>query len=339
VVHELAHVLDRRTKDHWNWSSTEQWKQLGGWNSQSEETLKNTLDPKKFVSTYAMTNEVEDFAESVVAYRFNSTDFQKNHPEKYTFIRDAVFQGLEFTSANMCESKLTYSEQANLWLQSHFSNFVDSLRSNHYFDLMKYCGLETFEKIKSPQYESLQVAEVKKCATKAFGNEILSNTKIIPSDSQIPRLQDFVIQRIPAVQATPEEVQTIHSVIQNQLTLIMHRYLQKTIDHNYSLFFSPKTVEELCSAYGKYAYQSADAIGLGKSFGSTDIIFSYRHQGFLNSVAKDFCNFAHRNSDKPDKTLLNDDTIRGYLESIGFTKTIRPASIVSAELHHMPMTW
>lgn len=330
VVHELAHVLDRRTQDHWNWSFSDVWKGLGDWNRQPDGTLKNPLDSKKFVSTYAMTNEAEDFAESVVAYRFKSATLKSNQPEKYAFIRDAVFQGLEFTSPDLCQTKLTYSEQANLWLQSHFSNFVSSLKSDHYYDLMKYCGLETFERMKSPQYERLQEVEVKNCATKAFGNEALAATNIIPSNSEIPRLREFVIQRIPPVQATPEEVQTIHSVIQNQLTFVMQRYLQKTIEENYTLFFSPKSIEELCSAYGKHAYQGADAIGLGKLFGSTDIIFSYRHREFLNTVAKAFCDFAHRNSDKPNKELLNDETIRDYLESIGFAKIIRPISISRA---------
>ena len=48
------------------------------------------------VSNYGKTSPIEDFAESVTAYRYNPERL-KDCPSKYYYMKDFVFQGKEYT--------------------------------------------------------------------------------------------------------------------------------------------------------------------------------------------------------------------------------------------------
>ncbi|MEX1098953.1 MAG: hypothetical protein WEB87_00920, partial [Bacteriovoracaceae bacterium] len=58
--------------------------------------------PHRCVSQYGETNPAEDFAESVAAYRYNPEALKNASLEKYEFIKNKVFQGVEFDSSEKC---------------------------------------------------------------------------------------------------------------------------------------------------------------------------------------------------------------------------------------------
>jgi len=72
------------------------------------EAMKN--DHKHtIISKYGETNPLEDIAEPIVAYRYNSKQLKEVSPKKYEYIKNKIFQGIEFTEEKKCSS---YDEQS-----------------------------------------------------------------------------------------------------------------------------------------------------------------------------------------------------------------------------------
>lgn len=98
LVHELGHIVGMQ--NHLD---------------QSKEWV--ALTDKNHISLYAQQNVAENFAESFTAYRFAPKKLKRIAPEKYEFMKEKVYNGLEFTSAKSCEQ--TYSEFQNKIAQSN----------------------------------------------------------------------------------------------------------------------------------------------------------------------------------------------------------------------------
>jgi tRNA isopentenyl-2-thiomethyl-A-37 hydroxylase MiaE len=96
-THELGHVLGRQLQldSHPDWLNLSGWEDLG-------DSKWNITKPERLVSRYARTNPGEDFAESVTAYRYNPQGLKAVSPEKYEFIKNNVFAGLEYTNEREC---------------------------------------------------------------------------------------------------------------------------------------------------------------------------------------------------------------------------------------------
>lgn len=111
ILHEVAHRLagEIRLDESPEWLASAGWveKQVPG-ESASSTSLES---PEKAVSVYGMKNASEDFAESVVSYRYNPQGLLARSPEKYALIKDFVFDGLEYTSPDACDPKKARSLQ------------------------------------------------------------------------------------------------------------------------------------------------------------------------------------------------------------------------------------
>lgn len=99
IVHEYAHVLGNKL----GIDQSKLWVDFSKWNDidTDEENKHPTL-----VSEYAKSNYIEDFAESVSAYRLNPKVLKEKAPKKYDFIQNALFLGMDFQSKS-CQSALT----------------------------------------------------------------------------------------------------------------------------------------------------------------------------------------------------------------------------------------
>ncbi len=89
VVHELGHYIWAEKK-----LSSLTWNAFSGWvnkGSKWEYTKKHTL-----TSDYATNGPEEDFAESVVEYRYDPIALKKASLEKYNFIKNKVFNDIEY---------------------------------------------------------------------------------------------------------------------------------------------------------------------------------------------------------------------------------------------------
>ena len=101
--HEIAHAIASRTQmDH-----SPEWRSISDWQMVSQTPVYSEAARRagKTVSGYASVNALEDFAEAVVAYRYNPQLLQQRSPEKYEFIKNAVFNGVEYLSAQSCQTQ------------------------------------------------------------------------------------------------------------------------------------------------------------------------------------------------------------------------------------------
>lgn len=107
IVHELAHnIASNGDKD-----SSAEWLKLGGWKGKvkPDSPLSSVsrdwkmANEQEAVSDYGTTNPAEDFAETVVAYRYNGMSLKKTHPAKYKYMKEKVFDGIEYDSENSCK--------------------------------------------------------------------------------------------------------------------------------------------------------------------------------------------------------------------------------------------
>lgn len=103
--HELAHVWSEQKAmqgDPLDMSS--EWLSATGW-----EMIPTVPDPSwenrrkedqrykdQWVSDYAKTNSVEDFAESVASYRFNGDHLKRTNPQRYEYLQRRLFRGTEY---------------------------------------------------------------------------------------------------------------------------------------------------------------------------------------------------------------------------------------------------
>ena len=99
IFHEIAHHfgaqddLDRSPE----WIQMSAWKSRPGpWSPVPETALIWKMrNPSKRVSQYGLTNPLEDFAESMVSYRYDGDRLKAHVPEKYEFMKK-VFKGAEY---------------------------------------------------------------------------------------------------------------------------------------------------------------------------------------------------------------------------------------------------
>ncbi|XGC81312.1 hypothetical protein ACES2L_02295 [Bdellovibrio bacteriovorus] len=105
-LHELGHTLSYKSK----LDISAEWLQVAGW--RAYQTRKNNIpytqyeliDLSKAVSEYGMDSPSEDFAETVVAYRFTGAKLKLHQPHKYSFMKNKVFFGREYLSESFCSS-------------------------------------------------------------------------------------------------------------------------------------------------------------------------------------------------------------------------------------------
>lgn len=110
VYHELSHNVAIALKKI---DKSEEWLELSGWvrtNTKPQTKVEESFDNKSWsfkgnachASTYGSVNPEEDFAESMSAYRYSPQEFKKRCPEKYNFLKEKVYKGLEYTSTEAC---------------------------------------------------------------------------------------------------------------------------------------------------------------------------------------------------------------------------------------------
>lgn len=101
AFHEFGHTFS----DHFSISKSEVWKKFSGWEKKmvGNEERWISRKPTALVSQYGVNPE-EDFAESVTAFRYNPKLLQSASPDKYRFIKEVVFGGVEYIKKNKCLS-------------------------------------------------------------------------------------------------------------------------------------------------------------------------------------------------------------------------------------------
>ncbi len=99
LYHEFSHNWAKMHAN--NIDVSPEWLRISGWESQKDlhSVTDWTMHPgTQQVSIYAKTNPFEDFAESVSAYRYAPQKLKEVSLDKYNFVKDVVYGGMEFSS-------------------------------------------------------------------------------------------------------------------------------------------------------------------------------------------------------------------------------------------------
>ncbi|MCC7441164.1 MAG: hypothetical protein IT285_06010 [Bdellovibrionales bacterium] len=129
VVHELGH----RVGSSLNLDESPGWLALAGWEQRTYLTedgnSRNTWLPTRpgcLISGYAATNPSEDFAESVVAYRYVPDELEARCPEKYRYMKELVFDGIEYGTDAECASPARLSTQVQTAVAGRLETLLGS---------------------------------------------------------------------------------------------------------------------------------------------------------------------------------------------------------------------
>lgn len=114
IAHELGHNISHRR----NLEEKPEWLNLSGWKSKPNGDDPGSVQwtmtrPTAAVSEYGKTNPGEDFAETLAAYRYDGANLKRTHPDKYNYMKNVVFTGVEYDSEEHCSSQRT-AMQASL---------------------------------------------------------------------------------------------------------------------------------------------------------------------------------------------------------------------------------
>lgn len=145
LVHEIGHVVDLgKMKEVENTKQSEftdgkkpvyesdpslEFYRISWENDQKRKKSASNLD---FVSGYALTDPFEDFAESYVYYVLHNKDFKSKTQtsemlyQKYQFMKEKVFNGLEFNTGNYLTEGLNLRPWDITVLSYDLANFLNS---------------------------------------------------------------------------------------------------------------------------------------------------------------------------------------------------------------------
>lgn len=107
LIHEIGHLLGFRE----NRDIGPEWLAAAGWQVRPNASPNTERDYSNYVgsgkgapSQYSQKSPAEDFAETVVAYRYNPQLLQKKSPSRYQYMKEKVFRGQEFKKDADCEN-------------------------------------------------------------------------------------------------------------------------------------------------------------------------------------------------------------------------------------------
>lgn len=142
LFHEIGHNMSQNFFD--SFDGTEAWRGLGNW---KDGTLKTDDASEKIsraenhsaVSIYGSSNRDEDFAESFNAYRFNPKYLKSKSLGKYRFMKEIVFDGLEFNSEKDCDKPLQKQK-----IQDKIDHQEMTWNDSELQQIASHCGYEFY---------------------------------------------------------------------------------------------------------------------------------------------------------------------------------------------------
>ncbi len=100
LIHELGHNIHYAIAPELN----QRWLTMSSWVKTGDKWEFDSVGAC-MPSRYAMTSPLEDFAETSSAYRYNARALLAQCPDKYNFMRDNVFHGVEYREESQCSGK------------------------------------------------------------------------------------------------------------------------------------------------------------------------------------------------------------------------------------------
>jgi hypothetical protein len=298
LVHELGH----RFAFQKDWGQTERFAKLSLWRPIPEDRLTpldRTLGKKRFekgdaklmVSKYAQTNIDEDFAESIVAYRYAPKKLQTINSEKYAFIKDYIFGGIEYLDSRNCDAP-SYSELAAGWLASNTESAIAALIDDTVgrSKLLKECG-DVFWNVaftdgKIPEMDAQVMSP---CVTRALGTWAVRNAQVVSADADQELLEAINLRMVP-LKLNQENLRNIAKSLAQPTAELIRDFLIASLEHGKWTLAGAKAsdpIESTCKTFSLHSYQAAPRSLAERS--SVTENFAFRNRDGFSALANRFC--------------------------------------------------
>ncbi len=137
VLHEIGHNLQNIITDRQNWTNLSPWpaeiktsSMVDGVNVDKVEKFTTTYAKdyaEPFVSKYGKSSPSEDFAESVTAYRYRPDWLKERNLEKYNYLKEVIFDGIEYLDESSCRDTRPVNLVRDSVIRRNFVDFQGSL--------------------------------------------------------------------------------------------------------------------------------------------------------------------------------------------------------------------
>ena len=208
IVHELGHNLGGLAGRA---DESSKWLKMSGWTKETKVingekvTDYKATKPESIISKYGFTNPAEDFAESVSAYRYNPKKLKSISPEKYNFIKEVIFDNVEYTSEEACKNPKRISDSYVKQAETLISNWQPSTQEIK--SIASKCSSAAISELSSHGSISVSSSSMKACYETAFNNQAKEIAKGIfknhPNKDYLgPILKNAKIKPIPTTKLT-----------------------------------------------------------------------------------------------------------------------------------------
>jgi hypothetical protein len=200
LVHELGHNLGGMSGA----DDSKKWLNMSGWVQQTKvvdgqkETEYKATKPESIISKYGLTNNAEDFAETVSAYRYNPQRLKSVSPEKYNFVKEVIFDNVEYTSEEACQNPKRFSDSYIKKAEAAIASWqpsaqelktisnkcseqaITELSKNGSVNVQSQSMKSCYEKAINDQAQVLAKKQLENYPNKEFLNPMIRNAKLRP---------------------------------------------------------------------------------------------------------------------------------------------------------------
>lgn len=282
IFHEVAHFFASQT----GIDESEKWMSKSGWEKTSRVidgkkiTQSEAIYPYTIVSDYGMTNEWEDFAESVVAYRYNPSLLKEVDPDKFELLKKFVFDNVDYSSEASCKNPRRTSSDLKQRANNLANNWQPKL--SHLQKISEACTSmavnELAEKGTIP-LASMEFYQCYKDEIQKFSNAFI---KAQYKDHPDKKFVEALMKNV-SVEFKPEKMLNLITQTRNHHAQTLRQTLLEAGSKEFA-----------CSeSSASYAYQNFKQELLG--------INTYEHREALNKVNRVFCTTLKKHS--PEATI------------------------------------
>ncbi len=252
VTHEMGHALAGVT----NLDDNKKWMDLSGW-SQSTKIVdgkpqkeSHAKDMHSIISKYGETNQAEDFAESVAAYRYHPKRLLEANPKKYNLIKEAIFDNVEYTSEEACNNPKRLSSTYQETIQKVINEWTPTPDQLNLAS--KKCNESIIVKLSADGAVNLKDREIQNCYEKAINQQAKElGMKLIDN---LPN-KEFLAPMFRNIKLAPIQSDKLNKMV--KMTQDIHRKNLKT-EFNNALKKDYNFPKNEPNEKFQYVYQSFD---------------------------------------------------------------------------------
>jgi hypothetical protein len=324
AFHELAHY----TGQELGLDDDSRWLALSGWTEKDGDWSSSKKDT--FVSKYAKQSPFEDFAEAVAAYRYNPNLLKVISPDKYSYIQETVFHGIEYTSKKKCHPRNYYKNRLKGKAAEMLSKFdsVAFLRDKVKLeDSIRLCRDESLEFIFINSEETIKLLDG--CISNSI--DLSMGAELLESITPALKYRDLVYgkqTKFPKKTGNPvaKGADKVHLearlLIKDIIVNDFHKW-----DQRYYFMYPAKDAKSLCESMTANSHQSLK--GIDDLF--NDGLLAYKNSERVNEILYKTCIDAQGSTPSPmsKEAISSSFPVRAYTKNeFDKNSTVKLSSLI-----------